>query len=74
MGPIVVAVIAVIILVLAIGVLLGLGIRGERRTTAFEQTRAVQRVEVAAAAHGDATAAGWSQAAIPRARTSAWSR
>lgn len=46
MGPIVVVVIALIVLVLAIGGLLGLGLRGERRTTTFEQTRAVQRVEV----------------------------
>ena len=46
MGPIVVVVIAVIVLVLAVGGLMALGIRGERRTTSFEQTRAVQRVEV----------------------------
>jgi hypothetical protein len=46
MGPIVVVVLAATVLVLAIGGLMGLGIRGERRTTSFEQTRAVQRVEV----------------------------
>src|SRR5207344_2284942 len=46
MGPIVVVVIALIVLVLAIGWLVGLSLRGERRTTTFEQTRAGQRVEV----------------------------